>query len=88
MVKRKPIKFEDTRGDNVTTRQYQTHRVGLEHTSSNTIYFNCPFCEDEIKAYVWSLCGGGKRCPGCGALFGGHGNGYQFTDLIKNNEEK
>lgn len=27
----------------------------------------CPFCRGEVWAYVWSLCGGGKRCD-CGAM--------------------
>jgi len=85
MAKRKPITFADRHNDdhNVTIRKYTVHRAGLEHTSSNTIYFDCPFCENEVKAYVWSLCGGGKRCPSCKALFGGFGAGCQFTDLIK-----
>ena len=69
--------------DEVETRNYVTHREGLERPSSRIIYFNCPFCTTEVKAYVWSLCGGGKRCPECSAIFGGRGEGYQFKNLIK-----
>ena len=28
----------------------------------------CPFCKTEFVAYIWSLCGGGKKCPSCGAM--------------------
>ena len=35
-------------------------------------YITCPYCNAEVKAYIWSLCGGGKRCP-CGAVHGGYG---------------
>jgi len=31
-------------------------------------YIRCPFCDLTVKAYVWSLAGGGKKCPRCGAL--------------------
>ncbi len=83
MVKRKHIKFDQIRNDDVTTRQINVHREGFEPPSKNWIMFDCPFCTCEVKAYVWSICGGGKRCQNCGALFGGSGNGYQFTELIK-----
>ncbi len=36
-------------------------------------YITCPFCNTEVKAYIWSLSGCGKRCPGCGALHGSLG---------------
>lgn len=29
---------------------------------------DCPFCGTEVVAYLWSLSGGGKCCPGCRAL--------------------
>jgi len=28
----------------------------------------CPFCFKRVTAYVWSLAGGGKKCPDCGAI--------------------
>jgi hypothetical protein len=28
----------------------------------------CPYCNTEVWAFIWSLAGKGKRCPGCGAL--------------------
>lgn len=39
-----------------------------------SIEVKCPFCADVFTAYVWSISGGGKKCPSCGALhnrFGG-----------------
>lgn len=40
------------------------------------ILIRCPFCRSESWAYVWSLCGGGKRCEykPCGAMFGSTGD--------------
>ena len=61
--------FTDIRKPECEAREYVVHRTGLEHTSSNTVYFDCPWCGYEVKAYLWSLCGGGKRCD-CGAIFG------------------
>lgn len=36
-------------------------------------YIVCPFCQTRCRAYVWSLAGGGKKCPDCGALHGNYG---------------
>ena len=43
-------------------------RETVEYPSSRVVFFNCPWCHQEIKAYVWSLSGSGKKC-GCGAMF-------------------
>jgi hypothetical protein len=32
---------------------------------------DCPFCGTTCRVYIWSLAGGGKKCPGCGAVHGG-----------------
>lgn len=37
-----------------------------------SIDITCPFCGETVTAYVWSLSGGGKRCP-CGAKHGSTG---------------
>lgn len=43
------------------------------------VWLRCPFCKGTVEAYVWSLCGGGKRCD-CGALAGGDLNFYHFAE--------
>lgn len=37
---------------------------------------DCPFCGTRFTVYVWSLSGGGKKCPGCRAMFGSLGVAY------------
>lgn len=54
--------------EQIEKRYFEVHDSGLEHRSSNVIYLFCPFCDREIKAYLWSLHGSGKRCE-CGAIF-------------------
>lgn len=38
----------------------------------STMMVKCPFCEEELEVYIWSLAGSGKRCS-CGALLGMYG---------------
>lgn len=38
-----------------------------------TVSFYCGKCGHVIVAYVWSLCGCGKRCPHCKTLHGSDG---------------
>jgi len=70
--KQKGPKFDELhqKADEIETRYISVKRKGLEAPSSATLYFNCPFCNVEVKAYLWLLSGGGKRCD-CGALFTG-----------------
>ena len=69
--------FKDIRAPECEVRPLEIIRRGLEAPSSRVVYFDCPWCKVEIKAYVWSICGGGKRCR-CGALFGSGGRGYKL----------
>lgn len=39
----------------------------------STITIRCPFCATQFEAFVWSLAGGGKRCPTCRAFHGSYG---------------
>ena len=71
---RRVTKFADI--STAERREYTIKREGLERPSSIVWYFDCPFCGDEIKAFLWSLSGGGKRCN-CGALFGSGGRAYK-----------
>ncbi len=60
-----------------------------EHTRSGTsslvgksfCRITCPFCHTAVTAYIWSLAGGGKRCPGCGAMHGNYGTTAKVRDL-------
>ena len=66
--------------DQAERRPYSVHAQIAEPNGRSYIRFVCPFCGERIKAYVWSLCGGGKRCPRCRALFLSNGNAYR--DLV------
>lgn len=35
---------------------------------TSSIDIECPFCQTNTTAYMWSLAGSGKKCPGCGAI--------------------
>ncbi len=42
----------------------------ISESGRSRILIECPFCETETWAYIWSLSGGGKKCPKkkCGAI--------------------
>ena len=56
-----------------------TYKRKIEQHGRTRIWFDCPFCNGTVEAYLWSIAGGGKRCD-CGALCGGFGNAYHFAD--------
>lgn len=70
MSRRKGPRSEDwlRTPEKVDERVFQVKSERLEPPSSVVWYFTCPFCTSEVKAYLWSLSGGGKRCE-CGAYF-------------------
>lgn len=72
--------FADIGTPGCERREFTVHRTGLERPSSLTWYFNCPWCGLEVKAYVWSISGGGKRCH-CGAIFGASA-GYKLREGV------
>jgi hypothetical protein len=47
-------------------REHKSFNYSGEFGRANCV-IQCPFCGAEVKVYVWSLAGGGKRCN-CGAL--------------------
>lgn len=51
---------------------YGTICLGRGKTKTNV---DCPFCNRQVEAYVWSLSGSGKKCK-CGALIT-RGNAYK-----------
>ena len=44
-----------------------------------SVSIECPFCLTRFQAYVWSLSGGGKKCPGCGAMHASFGVAYPLV---------
>ena len=46
--------------DSETRPCYYTHRTS--EFGRSTIFVECPFCGRKNVAYMWSFCGGGKRC--------------------------
>lgn len=65
--------------DAVEMREYRAHCESMEPPSSIVLYFHCPFCRSEVKAYLWSLSGSGKRCD-CGAMFSSRGYGIHWKE--------
>lgn len=47
-------------------RSYEVLREVSEFGRTR-ILVRCPFCRVEEWAYIWSMAGKGKKCPGCGA---------------------
>ena len=47
---------------------------GRSAMGRSTVWITCPFCDTKVEAYIWSLAGSGKRCPGCGAIHHWLGN--------------
>lgn len=52
--------------DFANARRYEVVRTGLKPPSSNWSDIKCPWCGQTVRAYWWSIAGGGKKCP-CGA---------------------
>lgn len=41
---------------------------GLSQYGKSYVYIICPFCGTKVRAFIWSLAGGGKKCPECKAI--------------------
>lgn len=48
--------------------------------TQKTIVAVCPFCNAEVKIFVWSLSGSGKLCQ-CGAKFQSGGRAYKVIEI-------
>ena len=53
--------------DEKKAKKYE-HTDTYSEMGKSHFYATCPFCEEDFKVYIWSLCGGGKKCPKCGAM--------------------
>ena len=50
-------------------KESRQHR-SFNHRSKfgrSTVDIECPFCQEIVTAYIWSLAGSGKKCV-CGAI--------------------
>jgi hypothetical protein len=54
------------------TRNYTRTLRFASASGRSYCYITCPFCQAVVKAFIWSLSGGGKKCT-CGALHGSLG---------------
>lgn len=70
------------RSPNATRAWTTTGRV-VSEMGRRRIEISCPFCFATFWAFVWSLAGGGKRCPNCRAMFGSTGT----ATAIEGNED-
>lgn len=52
--------------DSDDSRPFAVTLRGCKAPSSNWSDIRCPFCNNVVRAYHWSLAGGGKLCT-CGA---------------------
>jgi hypothetical protein len=55
------------RSPNAMREWRHTGRV-ISEMGRRRIRIECPFCFAHFWAFVWSLSGGGKKCPNCGAM--------------------
>jgi len=61
-------KYDFTKIRNHEVKRYAAGYDCLRRPTQLRCLITCPFCETDVIAYVWSLAGGGKKCPTCGAL--------------------
>lgn len=57
-------------------RTFTVTNSGCKPPSSTWIETACPFCNLTFRIYRWSLAGGGKKCPTCGAMHTSVGIAY------------
>ena len=74
ILKPRVLKGPDNRSENAR-REWRSFSV-ISEMGKRRIEVECPFCFATFWAYVWSLSGGGKRCPNCRAMHTSHGSAY------------
>ena len=45
----------------------------------SSVTITCPVCGTDVVAFVWSLAGSGKRCPGCQCVHSHYGGTWRPT---------
>ena len=71
--------WNDIGAKECVTLEYEWHDGVFARPGRMYIRILCPFCGRNVKAYVWSLAGGGKRCD-CGTLFGSDGKAHKLSE--------
>ena len=48
-----------------------SYQVISSDVGRTKVLLDCPWCHDQVEAFLWSLAGSGKRCtnPACRAKF-------------------
>jgi hypothetical protein len=72
ILKPRVLKGPDSQSENAT-REWRQLGPAISEMGRRRIEIECPFCFATFWAYVWSLYGGGKRCPNCRAFHTGKG---------------
>lgn len=57
-------------------RQWRQIGLPISEMGRRRFRIECPFCLAVFWAFPWSLYGGGKKCPHCGALHVGKGTAH------------
>lgn len=70
-MKRNKTTWQDVHEKKVVEKEFTAYLFASEHGKS-TIKITCPFCNNDIIAYIWSISGCGKRCDNCGAMLSGN----------------
>lgn len=69
----RPVRLNpDTPTPVAPVRREHRRTPGPSTVGRSIVYITCPFCGEEVTAYLWSLNGSGKRCH-CGAKHDGYG---------------
>ncbi len=68
--------WNDVDDPTIEERNYY-RRDGGRQAGRSFIVIECPFCVNDVETYLWSLAGGGKRCPWCGAMLSHYGKAYK-----------
>jgi len=58
-------------------REHKSTCRNSKQAGKSSYWITCPFCDKEVIAYVWSIAGGGKRCPNCGAMHSYYGTSHR-----------
>lgn len=75
-VKAPAVRKGPTNYSENAAREYQCTGRTISEMGRRRIEIECPFCWQTFWAFVWSLAGGGKRCPNCKAMHVSGRNAY------------